>query len=65
MTVNEFSLFVLAAVILIVGLYIDKHREEKPRYKRKRRRTGPAKKAPAHEADEVAIRRPGSSYHLR
>lgn len=38
MTVNEASLFVLAAVILIVGLYIDKHSEEKPRYRPKRRR---------------------------
>ena len=27
MTVNEISLFILAAVILIVGLYIDSHRE--------------------------------------
>lgn len=27
MTVNEASLFVLAAVILIVGLYIDKYSE--------------------------------------
>lgn len=45
MTVNEISLFVLAAVILIVGLYIDSHR------KRKHRRTEPAKKAPAYERD--------------
>lgn len=37
MTVNEASLFVLAAVILIVGLYIDRHRETKPRYKRRPR----------------------------
>lgn len=29
MTINEFSLFVLAAVILVVGLYIDSHRESK------------------------------------
>ncbi len=34
MTVNEASLFVLAAVILIVVWYIDKHSETKPRYKR-------------------------------
>lgn len=38
MTINEASLFVLAAVILIVGLYIDKHSETKP--KRKRRASG-------------------------
>lgn len=37
MTVNEISLFILATVILIVGLYINTHREEKPQYKRPRR----------------------------
>lgn len=35
MTVNEASLFVLAAVILIVRLYIDSHRETKPKHKRR------------------------------
>lgn len=34
MTVNEISLFVLAAVILVVGLYIDKHREPELKHKR-------------------------------
>ena len=38
MTVNEISLFILGAVILVVGLYINTHREEKPRYRPKRRR---------------------------
>ncbi len=37
MTVNEASLFVLAAVILIVGLYIDKHSETKPKRRRRPR----------------------------
>lgn len=34
MTVNEISLFIFAAVILIVGLYIDSHRESKSKRKR-------------------------------
>lgn len=34
MTANEISLFVLAAVILAVGLYIDKHREPGSKHKR-------------------------------
>ncbi len=37
MTVNEISLFVLAAVILVVGLYVDSHSETKVRHKRKRK----------------------------
>lgn len=35
MTVNEISLFVLAAVILVVGLYIDTHRESKAKRQRR------------------------------
>lgn len=35
MTVNEASLFVLAAAILMVGLHIDTPRETKPKHKRR------------------------------
>lgn len=38
MTFNEAALFVFAAVILIVGLYIDKHREVRPKKNRRKPR---------------------------
>lgn len=34
MTVAEASLFVLAALIGLLGWYVDTHSEEKPRYKK-------------------------------
>lgn len=47
----EVGLFVFAALLALAVWYINTHSEERPRYKRKRRRTEPAKKAPAYERE--------------
>lgn len=46
------ALLIYAAGLASVAWYVGTHGEKKPRYKRKRRRTVPAKKTPAYDADE-------------
>lgn len=55
MTVNEISLFVLAALIGLLGWYVETHSADKPRHKRRHRRARPAMKAPAYEPDDGEV----------